>query len=143
MAKYRKTYSAGKLTYSNKQKEDANNLGMLILGGIIVALILLFTIGTILIFMPAIIITAIINYCYLNIENNLLASNHLWGITLTISLIIIGILIYKLRDTFWKIYGISSISCFVIGGLYSLFFPENILIFTIQQMYPYIQSWIE
>ena len=40
MAKYRKSYSARKLTYSNKQKEDASNLGMLILGGIVVALIL-------------------------------------------------------------------------------------------------------
>jgi magnesium-transporting ATPase (P-type) len=142
MAKYSKSYSRGKVTYSNKQKEDASGLGMAILGGIVLALVAILTIGLIIIFMPAIIITSIINYCYFNINSILLAPNYLWGTTLTISLIIIAILLYKLRHDFWKTYAIFAIVCFIIGGLYCLFFPNSILITTVIQMYPYLKLWI-
>lgn len=135
MAKYNYTrsQSRGKLTYSNKQKENRDNFLGVLVGGLILGIVLLFTFGTIILFIPSLIITAIINSFS---QPNILATNQLWGITLTTSIILMGGIYLKYKERFWETYGIIVLILSILTVLYSLFIPDNILLKTILQMYP-------
>ncbi len=139
---YRKTYSNRKITYSNKQKESGENLLFAIGGGIIIGIILICTIGGIVALMPGITLTSIINLILSNNYGKTLAINRMWGFSLTFSIILLAYTYYKYKADFWKKYGLIAISLFIVGVLFSLFYPDNILFFTVVEMFPYIEKWI-
>lgn len=130
---YKRSYSNGKITYSNKQKESSDNFLIVIVGSLILGIVLLFTFGTIILLIPSLIITSIINSFS---QPNILATNQLWGITLTVSIILMGGIYLKNKENFWKNYGILILVLSVLSVLYTLFIPDNILLKTILQMYP-------
>ena len=111
------------------RKKSGENAGAVLM--LFIMVVIAATIFSIILFASGIGIAAIINLI------KPLKLGQLWGTVFTSTILIAGILYFTAKKKALKIYAITTISVFVILGIYTLFDPENLFYDAVKQMYPF------